>query len=672
MPTEKEQRIQLLRQRQAELTKQSRVQQLQQRQAELTGVATTAGIPIPGQGQQFEQAPQTIARQVGRLQSRLSEAIGLGGDPIFRGGEIGEFAKQKGGELATGVKEEGVPFIGETVGEFAGSKFGPKGRAIGAGLGRGAGVAFRQIGQQIVDSPNAPQSSKDAAAELLKEMAIASGTEIVSDKVLNASRRLATTLGFKSTAVKPLPDFDDVARLAKKAGIDLTPAQRTASRAVDTFEEIAENAFFGRGRLRDVKQIAQPAGIRRATDTFLDSVLPQAQRVGRDELGNILSDTITEKNTAFRKAGAAIYRRVDKLHKAASVDLSSLKAFATAEKKRRLKEGGVSQPIDTVIEDLLSRPDVTDFATAHRIRSGFLEVARNAPSKKDRVVGVTKQASKLVDRQMEKASLQLSPDAAKVWRAANGFWKNGKEVFNSKVIRRVTRSVLDETPDKVFDVIFQAKSPKQIKTVMDLVDPLTKKRLQFAFLDGMLGKSTKQIPGDISDLRTLLGKSFLERFDSFGDEALDAVLTKDQKENVRTLARLAKTTQGRTGGAGGFLIQLIQAAPLGATGTGIVAGQPELVKKGLVTGIPVAAFTDNLSRLIVSPRGSKILTDMINVPKGGKEAVALGARLSREIGRIQVDRKREELQSTKTTEAEAARARTEERRIQQQRGIGRF
>lgn len=647
--------------------------------------AQARGLQIPQQATAVREQPQisalapTFGSRVSQFGERVSRAVGLGGEPIFQPGPIGVFAAKKGREIKKGIREEGPLFVGETIGELVGSKFGAKGRIAGAGLGRTGGEAFKQIGQAIINSPNAPASSKDAALRLLKEGAIGAGTEAVSEGAVRAFRRLATTLGFKSTVVKQLPDFDDVQRLARDIGIDLTPAQRSASRAVDTLEEIAENAFFGRGKLRDIKQITQPAGIRKGVDRLLDSFLPKAQRVGRGELGEILSDTIAGRNTAFKKAGAGLYRKVDSLTRpkiarkaikgtarglevrlgklvpateatsrivsqevgGARVDLTGLKRFAAALQKQRAKEGGTKKAIDEVISDVLSRPSSANFETAHGIRSDFLDVIRNAPSKKDKAVGVARRASGMIDRQMENAAAKLSPDAVKAWRTANAFWKTGKDIFNSKVIRRVTKSIADDTPDKVFDVIFQAKSPKQIRTVMGLADPLTKKRLRFAFIDNMIEKSTRQVPGDISDLRTLLGRNFLEKFDSFGDEALSAVFSQEEKQRIRNLARLAKTTQGKTGGAGGFLIQLIQAAPLGATATGIVAGQPELAKKGLITGIPVAGFTAGLSALIRSKRGSKILTDLIDVPKGTQNIAALGARLTRELVRIGLEEKRE-------------------------------
>ncbi len=638
-------------------------------EAQARGIVPSQQQPVFNETAMSATQP-TLGDKFANLQERASRALGLGGAPIVTGGPIGAFAAKEFGKLKQGVKEEGARFVGETIGEAVGSKFGLKGRAIGAGLGRATGESITQIAQAIVDSPNAPKTSKEAALRILKEGSIAVGTEIVSDKVLGSVRRLAASLGFRSSTIKPLPDFDDVQRLAKNLNIDLTAAQRTASRSIDTLEEVAENAFFGRGPLRDIKQIDQPAGIRRGVDRLLDSFLSKNRRVGQGELGDILGDVIQKKNKAFRKTGGVLYDAVDRATRpsietksvfidvpsiildasgkpvqrtvrkevqqevgGALTNISGIKKVALQIQKQRLKEGGPRTAVDDIVDNVLSRPNSVNFKTAHNIRSDFLEIQRNAPSKKDRIAGIAGSVAKTIDRQMSIAADNLSPTAKRLWRSANSFWKGGKQIFDSKVVRRVTKSILDDTPDKVLDVVFQGKSPKQIKTIMGLADPLTRDRLRFAFLDNMLSKSTRQIPGDISDLRTLIGRNFLEKFDSFGDDALNAVFSKDEKNRIRTLARLAKTTQGKTGGAGGFLVQLIQAAPLGATATGVLSGQPGLTKKGLVTGIPIAGFTAGLSKLIRSPSGSKILTDMMNVPKGTKEFAALSARLTRELAR---------------------------------------
>lgn len=566
---------------------------------------------------------------------------------ISRAGPFVSTIREKAQGIRTGIKEEGPLFVGETVGEFAGSKFGPKGRVVGAGVGRASAQGLVNFYQAITNSPNAPKSIKEAALRELKQFSIGAGTEIVSETLLRSLRRMGSVLGFKSTPIKPIPDLDELEKLAKAAGLDFTPAQRTTSRSIDTMEEMAENAFFGRGRIRDIKEIAQPSGVRKLVDNMLDNILPRAQRVGRGELGEILNDVILGKEKAFRRTGGVFYQNVDNLVGGAVVDLRGLKRLGLTLQKERAKTGGLRKPIDDVIDDIIARPEFADFKTGHNIRSEFLEAIRNIPDKKSKAIGVLKQAAANIDRKMQDAARRISPDALKQWRIANAFWKRGKKTFNSRIVKRTTKTLADETPDKIFDAIFRAKSPKQIKTVLDLTDSLTKKRLQFAFVDNMIEQSSTQIPGDISDLRTLIGKRFLDRWDSFGDESLNAIFTKEQKQNIRNVARAAKAAQGKSGGAGGFLIQLIQAGPIAGVAGGVVTGEPALARKAAKGAILLGGFTSGMSRLLMSKRGSKLLTDLMNVKPGTEQASALAVRLTREMFLIRRQEKMEREQQSR-------------------------
>lgn len=623
--------------------------------------------------QQFGGQPSAISAREPTIGERVTTAIPALQGIEFGGGPIEQFAERKGEAFARGVREEGPLFVGETVGELAGSKFGAKGRILGAGVGRATADAMVQIAQQIIGSPNAPQSSKDAAKRLLVQFSIGAGSEAVGEAAIGTGRRIAAPFTKRTIIKKPIPDIDDLKKLAGQAGIDFdaftTPAQRTVSRGIDTFEEMAENAFFGRGRIRDIKEITQPAGIRKLTDRLLDSALPQAQRVGRGELGDILNDVVLGREKTFRRTGGALYKRVDDLTKpaikrrtisetkqglalslgglvpttettkrivsrevgGAKVDLRPMKRFAEAMRKQRIKEGGTRKAIDDVISDVLARPDSANFQVAHGIRSDFLDTVRNATSKKDKAVGVAKRASSMIDRQMENAARNLSPDALRAWRTANAFWKTGKKTFNSQVVRRVTKTIANETPDKIVEAVFARKSPTQIRAVMKLADPLTQRRLRFAFLEDLLDKSSRQIPGDVSDLRTLIGGTFIENFDKLGDETLDAAFGKELKNRIRNTARIAKITQGKTGGAGGFLIQLIQAGPIAGAAGGVVTGQPQLAKRGIAAAVPLAGFTQLSSLIISSPKASRLLTDVMKMKPGTRQFTLAVGRLSRSI-----------------------------------------
>ncbi len=587
--------------------------------------------PQPGIEQQQIRARDPSFTE--RFVDPALEAIGL--EEARFGGPIENKISQKSQAFVRGVKEEGPLFIGETVGEVVGSVAGPKGRILGAGIGRASADAMVQIAQGIIDSPQAPQSSKDAALRLLKQFAIGAGTELVSETAIGTARRLGAPFVKKTAIRKPIPDIDDLRKIARTAGLDLdrffTAAQRSASRGVDTFEEMAENAFFGRGRIRDIKEITQPAGIRKLTDQLMDFVLPRAKRVGRGELGDILNDVILGREKTFKKTGQALYKRLDDLAGGTTVDLRGIRRLALKLQEQRAKAGGTRKAIDEVIDDILARPEFTDFQTAHIIRSEFLDRIRNLPSKKTREFGVLKQAASNVDRKMQDSARRIGPDALSAWRTADRFWKTGKKEFNSQVVKRVTRTIANETPDKIVEAVFARKSPTQIKQIMKFADPLTQQRLRFAFLEDLMDKSSRQIPGDISDLRTLIGGTFIENFDKLGDETLDAAFGPELKKRIRNIARIAKTTQGKTGGAGGFLIQLIQAGPIAGAAGGVVTGQPELAKRGLISAIPLAGFTESMSFIIATPRLSKLLTDVMQMKPGTRAFTSAAARLSRSI-----------------------------------------
>jgi hypothetical protein len=614
------------------------------------------------------------------FKSGLANRLGIQPDILFppvTGGVFTQAAERKIGGIREGVREEGLPFVGETVGEFAGSKFGPKGRIIGAGLGRAAGQGVKQFLQGLVGSPNAPKSIKEAAKRELVAFGVGAGTELTSEAIFKSLRRIGVALGFKSSPLKPYPDLDDLDVLAKRAGINFTPAERTVSRPIDTLEEISENAFFGRGKLRDIKEIAHPAGVRKAVDQMMEDILVRSDRVGRGELGEILGDVIGENNKVFKATASSLYDYVDTLTRpnivtrdvvidvpsailddagrpyikhikkkvkeevgGALTNIGRMKKLAIEIQEQRLKEGGPRIPVDDIVDNILSRPNKVNFKTAQNIRSDFLELARNAPSKKDRIVGIANNAVSIIDRQMEKAAKELSPEALKAWRTANNFYKNGKKIFTSRSVAAITKKLTtDETPDKVVDMVFRAKSPKHIKTIMGMSDDLTKKRLRYAFLDDMLTKSSGQVPGDVSDLRTLIGGRFIDSFEKFGEDALKEIFSPQELKRIRNVARIAKITQGKSGGAGGFLIQLIQAGPLAGVAGGMVTGKPSVIRKSIGAAAQISGFTWSMSHLMASPRGSKILTDIMTVPPGTAQFNALAIRLAREMAKI----KREEM-----------------------------
>ena len=607
----------------------------------------------------FQPTPKLTPK---RAVSEVAEAIAGGA------GYISPQAERKVRGFIQGVKHEGPLFIGEEIGERVGSKFGKAGSIIGAGQGRATADAFVQIYQQIMNKPDAPNSTKEAATRLMKEWGIGAGTQGVTEGAIGVGRKLAAPFAKNTVKNAVLPDFAQIEALAKQAGIDLTPAQRTASRGLDNLENYIEKSIAGGGRIRNIKEIQQPAKVRDLTSSILNRILPEGRAVGRSTLGEMVDDAIVGSRRLFKDAGSELYENVDRITSpdlltrtvsidvpsivldeagkpfittvtkeveeevgGALVDLRPIKDFAGKLQKKRLKEGGASKPIDSLIDDILSRPDQASFQTAHSIRSDFLEQARNAPSRKDRLVGIANKVSGLLDGQMELSARAHGKGAEAAWRNANEFWATGKAQFDKGVVKRIAKEVSTGSPDRVVDIVFARKSPDQVKQVMQLIDdPVIQDRLKRSYMEDLFSKSSSQIPGDVTDKRTIVGKALIDRIDEVaGDGMLEAVYGKTRALEIQNLARLAKATQGGTGGVGGILAQALQLGPAVAGATGAVTGNKEAAKKGIVAAATIAAFGESLSKMISSPKYSKLLTDTAKMPPGSKQAAQSIARISR-------------------------------------------
>lgn len=569
-------------------------------------------------------------------------------------------------EKYQGAKEEGLPFIGETIYDIASSKLPPSANAAMTGLGRATGEATNQIIQGFLNNPNAPKSEKEALMRIVSQFGVGAGSQYASTKLFNAIGRVGAALGAKSAPLKPYPNLNELEPIAKKAGIKFTPAERTVSRPIDTLETVAENALFGRGTIRDIKEIQHPAGVRRMTQQLLDEILPSGGKLIRTstgeikplskvEVGSMVNDLVNQRNKQFKDIASALYKNVDKKAGDIVTDISYTKQFAQQIKKQRIKENAPKAAIDDILENILNRPDKVDFRTAHNIRSDFLEIERNAPSTKDRVAGIAKKAAGLIDAKVQKQLQTSKPEAYTAWRSANSFYKNGKEVFNSELMRKIAKSMENGTPEDVVDVIFKGKSPSQISMIMNMIEPsksgkysdnMLKRRLRYTFLQDAINKNSRQIPGDVTDSRTVIGKNLIDFLDSnYGDDVLKEIFPPKELKNIKNVARIAKITQGKTGGAGGFLIQLIQAGPMAGVAGGVVTGTPELTKKSAVTALPIGGFTYGLAKLMASDNGSKLLTDIMITPPNTKQYFNLMTRISREMLLNELNDKKEYSQS---------------------------
>ena len=76
----------------------------------------------------------------------------------------------------------------------------------------------------------------------------------------------------------------------------------------------------------------------------------------------------------------------------------------------------------------------------------LLDILRKGESKltpDPKAVGIVRRITPQIDKAMETAARNISPQAEQLWRKANTFWKQGKSTFQNKMIRKLMRTLPD-------------------------------------------------------------------------------------------------------------------------------------------------------------------------------------------------------------------------------------
>lgn len=493
---------------------------------------------------------------------------------------------------------------------------------LGAFVGGAGGKGFQQTFRMT-----RPGAKAMTLGEIFTEQAIAGIEEAGSELV---GRGLAKGIGVGAKAIGRrivAPGAKEAAKLLRKSGLGITLAQATDNRIIDLFESIAEGSLIGGGRLQKLKTIRIPAAITRAVGSLSDDFAKSTGRLSGEEIGDILLDTINKKNTAFKRASRSIYSQVDKLIRSSGatgniVDVAPLKKFAQRrlQSKVRVLRSATG---DTLLDSIINLPDRVTFKQASSLRSALLTQARNMTATKDVALGITKQLSKMSDTAIDKAGRQLAPEALAMKRFADKFHRQGKEVFNSKIIKSLGRTLADN-PEKAVPRIFQKGASKQIRLIRNTVDEPTWNALKHGYVESILTQS-KNADGNF------IAKSFLNKLD---DDVLKASFTGDEIASLKNLGRAVSVLQKPTaqfGATGKLVIAIAQA--------GILTGGAFTQRPGqaaLIAFSPIA-----FARIATNKKWSRLLIEGMRDPV--KKSVAL-TRLLRIASGIDLDiaKKRQE------------------------------
>jgi len=439
----------------------------------------------------------------------------------------------------------------------------------------------------------------------------------------------------------------------------LTPAIVSENRTIDLMENLAENAWFGGGKILKARkgavvQAQQDIGTKLITKfanskeiakgAIDDTVEGFLNAAGKNDYDVIIKNFITNGkavqqtliNTGYKNIDKAVQAQSKALIKAGklknanqAVDITGLKKWAKARQTLKLTDDATKK----VLNDILNLGDEISFAEAQQLRSLYLSktgaysIGGTTSTKFSQKI--SGEAANIFDKQMQKAAEKLGGDVDKLWRAANEIYSTSKSTFNSQFM---TKLIKDGGEDKIFSSLIKAKNPHRIKEFRNLIlkqavkdgvvpNKLAAEKLwrkvQSGFFSDVIYKAFDESEG------VLAGKKLLSTIKSYGGPAIKELFANNPKllTDFKTLARTLELaqTKGIQGVPGGMFIQLTQAgmitkgAQLGGAALVGYGGTKEGLSwgSGLTTAAGVAVVLggpNQIAKLFTNPSFIKGLT----------------------------------------------------------------
>lgn len=535
-----------------------------------------------------------------------------------------------------------LPIAGGTVAEVAalpaiaaGTAFG--GPALGLGIrsaassvGEATGEAFRQVGQQVTGSPNAPQTSEEAASRIGQSAVIGAVTPATGKLAglgLTAGKRvIGKGLEKGVEALKPAltAAAGSTARIIKRFGGKLTLGQITENKFIDWLENVARGSLTGSSILEKSNKLTLGA-VEKIKQKVLSKLGKTSEKfLTQEELGELLTNHLEAGRAAFKAISGKLYAAVDSKIGSAIVSPARItqKVTAFVQKSQSRVSNKIMEAVVKDVNKITSRGNMS-FESAASLRSSLLERSRDLGD-----VAGAKEAKRLIPEfakaigdAIDEAGAKLSPAGQKLWRASNKFFRDNINSFDSDFLTKLISSAKDVIP--LGKALTQTGNTKQLEAILGAV-----KRASFLTRKLPFPKAMQQIRQGFIDNLMSKGEQVATGTTNFN--ALASALkpnsplraTARQIFSPRQLARLDRlitvgqeATRLPTGGAGAAGLAQITAV-IGAPVATARAVQGDLKPLALVVGILGAP------RFIARAVTSDSLTNLAT--KGLKVAVKEG------------------------------------------------
>ena len=363
--------------------------------------------------------------------------------------------------------------------------------------------------------------------------------------------------------------LDDELATALKEG-QLTPGLQTENRFIDIAENVTEKSLFGGGKLIKARK-----GAETLTNKFLDDYIANYGDITRSDYGELLQRAITGNVDEWKIAAKGAYQALDDKLRVVSggarVDITDIKKSAQklldeAKPTAKLQPDALKIP-----KTILEQNDFVPFSTANAIRSQFLGVTR---STNELISGQSQRYAAILAKEITETlddvgKSNLSPSVREAYTKAQKIWRDGSEVFNTKLINKLIR----EDPEQVFKTLIKPERPSTVKKVFKAINETKDQTVKKDLKDSLKGAFLFDLKSEsIKRYDTLKGDYLLKNLNKYGDSVLNELFTPAELTNVRGLLSALKVAQQKTVGEGvpgGVFIQLTQAGALLGLGTGM-------------------------------------------------------------------------------------------------------
>ena len=447
-------------------------------------------------------------------------------------------------------------------------------RSLGAGFGQatGAGIASTTFDPKDELSKDVLRAfAQGATFEAVGAAvpALISKVKLRGIKTTKEADEAEQIIKSQKEELSKVSKLDDELATALKEG-QLTPGLQTENRFIDIAENVTEKSLFGGGKLIKARK-----GAETLTNKFLDDYIANYGDITRSDYGDLLQRAITGNVDEWKIAAKGAYQALDDKLRVVSggarVDITDIKKSAQklldeAKPTAKLQPDALKIP-----RTILDQNDFVPFSTANAIRSQFLGVTR---STNELISGQSQRyaatlAKEITETLDDVGKSNLSPSVREAYTKAQKIWRDGSEVFNTKLINKLIR----EDPEQVFKTLIKPERPSTVQKVFKAINKTKDEAVKKDLKDSLKGAFLFDLKSEsIKRYDTLKGDYLLKNLNKYGDSVLNELFTPAELANVRGLLKSLKVAQQKTVGEGvpgGVVIQLTQAGALLGLGTGM-------------------------------------------------------------------------------------------------------